>query len=202
MNRWFTITLSALLALTIVCTGRSVAQGRNSIYRGRGWWHQEWTIDKSGDSIATVHMMPLAKYNRGIDARRHYRLIRTVRKVYPLAQIVRNEMADMEKELRGLPTLKEQREYVKGVEKRIVEQYTPLIKRMTLYEGRILCKLIERETEFTAYEVIKEFRGKFVAGFWQGIARIFGNNLKLEYDNKGEDKLLEQIVIYYEAGLL
>ena len=93
MNRWFTITLSALLALTIVCTGRSVAQGRNSIYRGRGWWHQEWTIDKSGDSIATVHMMPLAKYNRGIDARRHYRLIRTVRKVYPLAQIVRNEMA-------------------------------------------------------------------------------------------------------------
>ena len=177
------------------------AQVKRSNARGRGFWHQEWTIDK-GDSIATIHMMPLYKYNRGIDARRYYRLIRTVRKVYPLAQIARNEMASMEDELRSLPTLKEQREFVKGVEKRIVEQYTPLIKRMTLYEGKILCKLIDRETEFTAYEVIKEFRGRFVAGFWQGIARIFGNNLKLEYDNKGEDKMLEQIVLYHEAGLL
>ena len=147
-------------------------------------------------------MMPLYKYNRGIDTRRYYRLIRTVKKVYPLAQIARNEMANMEAELRKIPTLKEQKEFVKGVEKRIVDQYTPLIKRMTLYEGKILCKLIDRETEFTAYEVIKEFRGRFVAGFWQGIARIFGNNLKLEYEREGDDKIMEQIVLYHEAGLL
>ena len=93
-------------------------------------------------------------------------------------------------------------EYVKTIEKRIVKQYTPLIKRMTLYEGKIFCKLIDRETEFTAYQIIKDFRGGFVAGFWQGLARIFGNNLKLEYEREGEDKMLEQIVIYHEAGLL
>ena len=201
MKRSFYISLFTLLALAI-CTEALHAQGRAILHRGRGYWHQEWTVDKRGDSIATIHMMPLYKFNRGIDSRRYYRLIRTVKKVYPLAQIARNEMKDMEDDLRRLPTLKEQREFVKGIEKRIVEQYTPLIKRMTRYEGKILCKLIDRETEFTAYEIIKEFRGKFVAGFWQGIARIFGNNLKLEYDTSGDDKMLEQIVLYYEAGLL
>ena len=201
MKRSFYISLFTLLALAI-CTEALYAQGRAIIHRGRGYWHQEWTVDKRGDSIATIHMLPLYKFNRGIDSRRYYRLIRTVKKVYPLAQIARNEMKDMEDDLRRLPTLKEQREFVKGIEKRIVEQYTPLIKRMTRYEGKILCKLIDRETEFTAYEIIKEFRGKFVAGFWQGIARIFGNNLKLEYDTSSEDKMLEQIVLYYEAGLL
>lgn len=201
MKRGF-ITLSLFL-FALLCSASISAQGRATLHRGRGWWHQEWTVDnKSGDSIATVHMMPLYKYNRGIDTRRYYRLIRTVKKVYPLAQIARNEMANMEAELRQIPTLKEQKEFVKGVEKRIVDQYTPLIKRMTLYEGKILCKLIDRETEFTAYEVIKEFRGRFVAGFWQGIARIFGNNLKLEYEREGDDKIMEQIVLYHEAGLL
>ena len=201
MKRSFSISLLTLLAL-IICTESIYAQGRAIIHRGRGYWHQEWTVDKRGDSIATIHMLPLYKFNRGIDSRRYYRLIRTVKKVYPLAQIARNEMKDMEDDLRRLPTLKEQREFVKGVEERIVEQYTPLIKRMTRYEGKILCKLIDRETEFTAYEIIREFRGKFTAGFWQGIARIFGNNLKLEYDGSGDDKMLEQIVLYYEAGLL
>lgn len=53
-----------------------------------------------------------------------------------------------------------------------------------------------------AYEVLKEFRGGFVAGFWQGVSRIFGQNLKSEYDKQNEDRMIEQIVIYYEAGLL
>ena len=200
MKRHLLIALFTLVA-TMCRNGYANAQGQAIIHRGRGFWHQEWTVDK-GDSIPMVHMLPIYKFNRGIDARRYYRLIRTVKKVYPLAQIARKEMANMEDELRRLPTKKEQHEYVKGFEKRIVKQYTPLIKRMTFYEGKILCKLIDRETEFTAYEVIKEFRGKFVAGFWQGLARIFGNNLKLEYERKGEDKMLEQIVLYYEAGLL
>lgn len=195
-------TLSIIL-LGIMAAECCMAQGRTIIRRGRGYWHQEWTIDrKTGDSIATIHMMPIYKFSRGIDRRRYYRLIRTVKKVYPLAQIARNEMANMEDELRSLPTKKEQHAFVKSIEKRIVKQYTPLIKRMTLYEGKILCKLIDRETEFTAYQIIKDFRGGFVAGFWQGLARIFGNNLKLEYERDGEDKMLEQIVLYYEAGLL
>ena len=84
----------------------------------------------------------------------------------------------------------------------IVKKYTPVLKHMTVYEGRVLLKLIDRETKYTAFEIVKEFRGGFVAGFWQAMARLFGNNLKLEYDPDGSDMMLEQIVVYYEAGLL
>ena len=73
---------------------------------------------------------------------------------------------------------------------------------MTISEGKVLLKLIDRETEFTAYEIIKDFRGGFVAGFWQAMAKLFGNNLKLDYQPETRDRLLEQIVTYYELGWL
>lgn len=92
--------------------------------------------------------------------------------------------------------------YIRQVYNQIKEEYTPVLKHMTRTQGKVLLKLIDRETEYTAYEVLKEFRGGFVAGFWQGVSRIFGQNLKSEYDKQNEDRMIEQIVIYYEAGLL
>lgn len=97
---------------------------------------------------------------------------------------------------------KEQKAYIKGVYNEIKEEYTPVLKRMTRTQGKVLLKLIDRETEYTAYEVLREFRGGFIAGFWQGVSKIFGQNLKAEYDREGEDRIIEQIVLYYEAGLL
>ncbi len=81
---------------------------------------------------------------------------------------------------------KEQKAYIKQVYNEIKEEYTPVLKHMTRTQGRVLLKLIDRETEYTAYEVLKEFRGGFVAGFWQGVSRVFGQNLKSEYDREGE----------------
>ena len=101
-----------------------------------------------------------------------------------------------------LPTKKAQKAYIRQVYNQIKEEYTPVLKHMTRTQGKVLLKLIDRETEYTAYEVLKEFRGGFVAGFWQGVSRIFGQNLKSEYDKQNEDRMIEQIVIYYEAGLL
>ena len=166
---------------------------------GRGFWHQEWIVE-NGDSIALVHILPVYKYGRPIDMRRYQKLVRAVKKVYPIAKKAREEMQAMEEEMCALPTKAEQKEYVKGVEERIKEEYTPVLKRMTGYEGRILVKLIDRETDYTAYQIVKEFRGRFVAGFWQGIARLFGQNLKTGYDKNGEDRAIEQIIIYYELG--
>ena len=81
-------------------------------------------------------------------------------------------------------------------------EMTPMLWRMTLYEGKILIKLIDRETDHTVFNIVKEIRSGFTAGFYQAIAKLFGANLKLEYDPEGEDAILEQIVIYYNAGLL
>ena len=190
-----TTYLLLLLALLLGACAEVRAQG------GRGFWLQEWSVEH-GDSIATVHILPVYVFDRPADLRRYRRLVDAVKKVYPIAKIARAKMADMEKVLCSLPTRKEQKAYIKGVYNEIKEEYTPVLKRMTRTQGKVLLKLIDRETEYTAYEVLREFRGGFIAGFWQGVSKIFGQNLKDEYDREGEDRIIEQIVLYYEAGLL
>ena len=190
-----TTYLLLLLAVLLGTCTEVRAQG------GRGFWLQEWSVEH-GDSIATVHILPVYVFDRPADLRRYRRLVDAVKKVYPIATIARAKMADMEKVLCSLPTKKEQKAYIKGVYNEIKEEYTPVLKRMTRTQGKVLLKLIDRETEYTASEVLREFRGGFIAGFWQGVSRIFGQNLKDEYDREGEDRIIEQIVLYYEAGLL
>ena len=77
-----------------------------------------------------------------------------------------------------------------------------MLWKMTRYEGRILIKLIDRETDHTVFGIVKDIRSGFTAGFYQALAKLFGANLKLEYDPEGEDAILELIVLYYKAGLL
>ena len=169
--------------------------------RARVFWHQEWTIDK-GDTIPMIHILPIRKYARKPDMRSYQRLIRMVKKCYPLAKQARIEMDKMEKELLAVKDPKEQQKLAKELQKKLIKQYTPVILKMTFSEGKVLLKLIDRETEYTAFQIIKEFRGGFVAGFFQAMAKLFGNNLKLEYDPTAKDKTLEQIVTYYEMGWL
>lgn len=190
-----TTYLLLLLAVLLGACAEVRAQG------GRGFWLQEWSVEH-GDSIATVHILPVYVFDRPADLRRYRRLVDAVKKVYPIAKIARAKMADMEKVLCSLPTKKEQKAYIKRVYNEIKAEYTPVLKRMTRTQGKVLLKLIDRETEYTAYEVLREFRGGFIAGFWQGVSKIFGQNLKAEYDREGEDRIIEQIVLYYEAGLL
>jgi len=190
MKKWLLLLITLAAALP-----GAQAQG------GRGFWHQEWCVEK-GDSVPLVHILPVYVFSRPVDLRRYRKLVAAVKKVYPVAKIARARMTEMEAELQRLPTKKAQKAYIRGVYRQIKEEYTPVVKHMTRTQGKVLLKLIDRETEYTAYEVLKEFRGGFVAGFWQGVSRIFGQNLKSQYDKDNEDKMIEQIVIYYEAGLL
>ena len=169
--------------------------------RSRGFWHQEWTVDK-GDTIPLIHILPIRKYARKPDMRRYQRLIRQVKKCYPLAKQARIEMEKMERQLLAVKDKKEQEKLAKQLQKQLIKQYTPVILKMTISEGKVLLKLIDREPEYTAFQIIKDFRGGFVAGFWQMFAKMFGNNLKLEYEPETKDKVLEQIVTYYEMGWL
>ena len=169
--------------------------------RSRGFWHQEWTVDK-GDTIPLVHILPIRKYARKPDMRRYQRLIRQVKKCYPLAKQARIEMEKMERQLLAVKDKKEQEKLAKELQKQLIKQYTPVILKMTISEGKVLLKLIDRETEYTAFQIIKDLRGGFVAGFWQMFAKMFGNNLKLEYEPETKDRVLEQIVTYYEMGWL
>lgn len=178
-----------------------VAQSGVSQRRARGFWHQEWTVE-GGDTIPLVHILPIYKYHRKPDMRRYMRLINQVKKCYPLAKQARIEMEQMERQLLAVKDKKEQEKLAKELQRRLIKKYTPVILKMTISEGKVLLKLIDRETEYTAFQIIKDFRGGFVAGFWQMFAKMFGNNLKLEYEPETKDRVLEQIVTYYEMGWL
>ena len=188
-----------ILALALIFVAYNTSGQRR--IRERAYWHSEWVVE-NGDSIPIFHITPIRKYARKPDMRRYARMVRAVKRVYPMAEEAKTLMASMEQELLALPNKKQQKLYIKGIEKRLVREYTPVIKKMTIYDGKVLLKLIDRQVDNTAFEIIKEFRGGFEAGMWQALAKIFGNNLKTDYDPEKDDQLLERIVTFYEKGLL
>jgi hypothetical protein len=137
---------------------------------------------------------------RKSDYRRYERLIYNIKKVYPYAKIVRIRLERVNEELKNIPDEKDRKKYIKSIEKDVLSEYEDDISQMTITQGRILIKLIDRETQNTSYDLIREYRGKIAAGFWQGIARIFGTNLKEEYDADGEDLLIELIINEIDLG--
>jgi hypothetical protein len=137
---------------------------------------------------------------RKSDYRRYERLIYNLKKVYPYAKIVRIRLERVNEELKNIPDEKDRKKYIKSIEKDVFSEYEDDISRMTITQGRLLIKLIDRETQNTSYDLIREYRGKIAAGFWQGIARIFGTNLKDEYDADGEDLLIELIINEIDLG--
>jgi hypothetical protein len=136
------------------------------------------------------------------DMRQYRKLVYNVKKVYPYAKLAGEKFAEVNEHMESLKSRKEQREYIKQVEKDILQQYEEDLKDLTITQGRILIKLIDRETSETSYEVVKDLRGSFQAALWQTVARIFGSNLKTEFDAAGEDRTIDEIMIMIERGQL
>jgi hypothetical protein len=136
------------------------------------------------------------------DERRNDRLIYNIKKVYPYAVIARERLMRINNELQALGNDRERNSYIKDAEKEIFAEFKDEITNLTITQGKILIKLIDRETQNTSFELIKDYRGGISAVFWQGIARLFGSNLKAEYDRFGEDASIEMIVMDIEAGRL
>jgi hypothetical protein len=136
------------------------------------------------------------------DLRQYRKLIYNVKKVYPYAKLAGTKFGEVNAHIQSLVTNREKREYIRQVEEEILKQYENDLKDLTITQGRILIKLIDRETSQTSYEVVKDLRGGFQATFWQAIARLFGSNLKTEYEPEGEDKMIEEIMVMIEKGQL
>ena len=86
------------------------------------------------------------------------------------------------------------------MEKGLKEQYTPRMKKLSFSQGKLLIKLVDRQTHSTSYELVKAFMGPFKAGFYQTFAALFGASLKKEYHPEGEDRLTERVVLLVENG--
>ena len=164
-------------------------------------------IIKDGDTIIhkkipEIVVIPQHDFKNPRQERKYNRYILKVKKVYPYAKLAGELLRKYEPEYLALDNDRDRRKMMKNLEKQLLDEYKDDLKRMTISEGYILIKLIDRETLKTSYSLIKDFRGGVPAVFWQGIARIFGSNLKTEYDPYGEDSLLEEIVTLIEIGYL
>jgi hypothetical protein len=164
-------------------------------------------IERNGVKMPEIEIKEVTIHARQDRAqRREYRqyekLISNIKKVYPYALIVRAKLTDVSEELNTIPDERGKKKYLKDVEKDVFAQYQDDIENMTITQGRLLIKLIDRETKNTSYALIREYRGKFSATFWQSVARIFGTNLKDEYDPYGDDALIEAIIREIDAGRL
>lgn len=153
-------------------------------------------------SINEVYIYPVRKFSSRRDLRRYRRLIRNIKKAYPYAKLAKLKLDEIEANLKNLKTDVEKKAYVKQVEKELRYEFEDELKKLTITQGRILIKLIDRETGETSYELVKELRGSFSAFFWQALARLFGSNLKTEFDALGEDRLMNEIVLMIENGQL
>jgi hypothetical protein len=153
-------------------------------------------------NIPEITVIPQQEFKNARHERRYNRYVEKVKKVYPYAKLAGEMLQEYEPKYLALDDDRERRRMMKDLEQQLLDEYKDDLKRMTISEGRILLKLIDRETSKTSYTLIKDFRGGVPAVFWQGIARLFGGDLKTEYDPDGEDKVLEQIVTMIEIGCL
>ncbi len=140
------------------------------------------------------------KYRKG--TRAYNRTIRNIKTMYPLAKKIAKMIKKIEKDLEHIEDKKEKKAFIKREYKKIMKVHKEPMKKLKISQGRMLIVLIHRETGNTSYEHIKHFKGGFTAFFWQGIAKLFGNDLKKGYEPEGEHIYLEYLIQRYEKGQL
>jgi hypothetical protein len=164
-------------------------------------------VERDGEKLPEIEIKEVTisgkrKLFEGFQYWRYERMVYNVKKVYPYALIVRDKLNEVNFRLEQITDEKQKKKYLKDLEKEVFRDYEDDIREMTITQGKILIRLIDRETSNTSFDLIKEYRGKIAASFWQGIARIFGTNLKEAYDPVGDDLLIEMIILEIEQGRL
>jgi hypothetical protein len=165
------------------------------------------TTDRDGLKLPEINIKEVVIIGRPSTSKkfpfwRYERMVYNLKKVYPYAMMVRSRLDSVNKVLETMPEDKQRRKYLRQVEKDVFGEYEDDVRDMTITQGRLLIKLIDRETLNTSYDLIRQYRGTFSAAFWQSIARIFGTNLKEEYDPYGKDAIIEIILHEIESGNL
>ena len=163
-------------------------------------------IDK-GDSIpfmemSNVYVYPKITFDSKQKQNAYLRLVRNVKKVLPIAKEANQIIVETYEYLETLPNKKARDEHLKLVEKSIVRDYKPKMKKLTYSQGKLLIKLVYRECDSSTYDIVKAVLGPVRAGFWQAFAWCFGASLKKGYDPEGVDRLTERVVLMVEAGQL
>ena len=166
-------------------------------------------VDETGDSVLMVvlrdlYCFPKLKFKNKKEEEFYWRTVRDVRKALPYAHLICETLLETYEYIETFPTQKERENYLKEMEGALFKQYKPHLKKFTRRQAKVLVKLIRRETNQSSYDIVKAFLGSFRAGFWQMFGKLFGVNLKGNFEpNKNhEDAMIERIACLIENGRL
>jgi hypothetical protein len=149
-----------------------------------------------------VYVYPKMVFKNKKQEQFYWRTVRDVKKTLPFAKAISQEMLLADQQLALLTTDKERRKWWRQHEKLLFKKYETSFRGMTASQGQMLMKLMDRESDRTSYEIIKHYRGKASANFWQFVAKLFKNDLKEEYDAADKDRIVERVINLVEAGQL
>jgi len=165
------------------------------------------TTEYEGDSIASfvlsdIYVYPPQAYQDPKAIQQYLKLIRDVKKTLPYAKLVYGTLLETYEYIMTLPTEEAREQHLKLMEKELFAEYKPALKKMTLSQGKLLIKLIDRECNQTSYDLLKAFMGPIRAGFWNFFAGMFGASLRSTWDPDGKDAATERVIELVEMGLL
>lgn len=160
-----------------------------------------------GDTIPSitlpdVYIFKPLKFRNDKERKEYYRLVYNVKKTFPISQEINRTIIETYEYLETLPNEKIRQKHIKRVEKGLKEQYTARMKKLSFAQGKLLIKLVDRQSNQTSYELVKAFMGPFKAGLYQTFAGLFGASLKKQYDPEGDDRMIERIVLQVQNGQL
>ena len=189
-----------LFLLLLLAAGPAAAQQEPS----KGHYIFATVLD--GDTVPLIRIREVNIYASGMllspkEISNNKRLIRNVRLMLPYAQEGRRRLDALEVEIANLPK-KQRRDAIKQAEKQLLADYKDELSNYTFSQGLVLIKLIDRETNRTAYKIVGELRGSLRAGLYQTLAKLFGYNLKDTFDPKhnAKDDLIDRICLSIERG--
>lgn len=166
-------------------------------------------VDEYGDTVRMtifkdVVVYPPLKFKNKKQEEFYWRTVRDVRKTLPYAKLAFSTLTETYEYIQTIPDKKTREAHLKRLEKDIVEQYKPVVKKMTRGQGKILLKLITRETDQNSYHIVKAFLGSFRASFYQTIGKFFGLNMKNGFnpEKNEEDAIIDRIATLMEQGQL
>ena len=163
-------------------------------------------IVEGKDTIYIDHINPSKVYSRlpkqkGREWIKYYRLVHNFSKAYPYALVARKLVQEADSTIAADKLKRVKREqYIAKVQKELFDVFESQMRSMTVSQGALLMKLIDREVGKSSYDIIKDYKNGMAAKFWQGIAKMFGSDLKKPYDPEGEDALTEELVQIWDAG--
>ena len=196
-----------ILAIIVAALTATIAvhPSMNAQNKGQKGYYLAYFV-QDGDTIFYDECPPVWVFPKGTrrdkkDWRNYYKLVYNFNKVYPYALVGRKMMAQVDSTIEADVTKKSQRNnYINNVERELLHLFEKDIRSMTISQGAVLLRLVDRECGMSGFEIIKDYESGFAANFWQLIAKIFSHDLKTRYDPKGKDIQIEELVEIWDSG--